>query len=119
MNTLQLTKIIGSHNLNTAGHVYIDDIKYIAFSEQKGYLHSDILETRFKFDTTTNLLEVVYCWPYSKSGKTPAHGNYDSHTKHGTTIVFEFLTDLNGDLIIDYYDFARIKTIGMREEKPL
>lgn len=68
---------------------------------------------RFLFDTTNEVMELTYCRPYSIEGDTPSHGHYDIFDdKNGVETVYEYLTDLDGNLFVDYYGFDAIYMFG-------
>lgn len=114
MNTEQITEIIGSDNMNE--RLYIDKIHFLGFEKDKQMVFSDVQRTRFLFDTTHEILEVSYCRPYSQTGQTPVHGEFDTYTVKGKEIIFEYLLDENKELVIDYYPFDSLITINLRGE---
>jgi len=67
---------------------------------------------RFLFDMTNEVMELTYCRPYKKTG-TPSHGHYDiMYNKDGVLTTYEYLTNLEGNLFVDYYSFDAIYMFG-------
>ena len=113
MTAAQITSILGVNNIGTVNFIHIPTIIYIAFKKDKNVLRSDIADIRFRFNMVQELMEVVYCRPYSKQGTLPPHPHYDILDYQGVSTVFEYLTDENNQLLVDYYDFDSITTIGL------
>jgi hypothetical protein len=118
MTTAQITEIIGSANVYVSGtktRLHIPSINYIAFSKDKNVIRGDIRDVRFLFDSANEILEVVYCRPFSQIYLLPAHGNYDIMDLNGVSTIFEHLSDFEtGDLLVDYFTFESITTIGLK-----
>jgi len=114
MTKNQIIAILGEENIDELLH--IPSIKYIALRKEMSALKSDIKDIRFKFDTVNDILEVVYCRPYSQNGTLPPHNNYDIKDLNDVSTVFEYLTDVEtGELIVDYYSFEGIAVIGVED----
>jgi len=114
MTSAQILTILGAGNMDA--RLYIDDIKYIAFyGKDKNPKFSEIDKIRFLFDTTNEILEVSFCRPYSQNLlEIPEHGQYDQLDYNGIPTIFEYLVDINGDLIVDYYSFDSISAFVLR-----
>lgn len=111
MTESQIVAALGAENMDA--YVVIPGLRYIGFSKDKNVIRSDIRDVRFKFDTTNDILEVVYVRPYSQNGNLPPHGNYDTMDLDGVSTIFEYLTEFNGtDVIVDYYSFDSITVLG-------
>jgi len=114
MTTDQIVDIIGEEYLTVRS--YINAIKFIGFEKDKSMVFSEIQRTRFLFDPVNEILEVSFCRPYSKTGQIPSHNQYDIYEVNGENVVFEYLVDMDGNIIKDYYPFSAIMTINLREE---
>lgn len=81
----------------------------IVFSKDQN-LYTDINRWRYKFNTSTNLLERVQVRVYSYSASSlPPHGNYDSYSdSEHPVIIYEYLTDNDGKVLKDFFDFEKI-----------
>jgi len=112
MTTAQLTAILGAENLDSVLH--IDKIHFLAFSKDKNVIFANRNKYRFEFDTTNEILKVYTVRAYSTDASEPDHGNFETLTVNGESVVFEFLTDTDGNEIIDYYSFQSIVTIGLK-----
>ena len=111
MTEAQIVAALGSANMDE--YVVIPGLRYIGFKKDKNVIRSDIRDVRLKFDTTNDILEVIYVRPFSQSGNLPPHGNYDTMDLEGVSTVFEYLTEFNGtDVIVDYYSFDSIAVLG-------
>ncbi len=111
MTEAQIIAAVGAGNMDA--YVYIPGLRYIGFSKDKNVIRSDIRDVRFKFDTTNDVLEVVYVRPFSQDGNYPPHGNYDEMDLEGVSTVFEYLTEVGtDDVIVDYYSFESITVMG-------
>jgi hypothetical protein len=112
MTEAQIVAVVGSGNMNSLSH--IPGIRYVTFKKDMNVIKSDIRNVRFKFDTTNDILEVVYVRPFSQNSNLPPHGNYDTMDLDGVSTVFEYLTDVvTGDVVRDYFSFDSITTIGL------
>jgi len=118
MTTVQIIDILGSENMYVSGtktRLHIPSISYVAFLKDKTVVKGDIRNVRFLFDSTNEILEVVYCRPFSQIGLTPSHGNYDILDLDGVSTVFEYMAEPStGELVVDYFTFESITTIGLR-----
>jgi hypothetical protein len=111
MTEAQIIAALGAENMDD--YVSIPGLRYIGFKKDKNVVRSDIRDVRLKFDTTNDILEVVYVRPFSQSESYPPHGNYDEMDLEGVSTVFEYLTEFNGtDVIKDYYSFDSITVLG-------
>lgn len=113
MTATQIEAILGAGSMDTVGMIHIPEMRYITFKKDRMVLSSDIANIRFRFDTTNDIMEVVYVRLFSRSGSTPPHGNYDAPVDGNTDIIFEYMCDANGDVVKDYYSFDAITTIGL------
>jgi hypothetical protein len=114
MTKNQIIAILGSQNIDNILHIPM--IKYVALTKEKSAIRADIKDVRFKFDTTNDIMEVIYCRPYSQTGTLPPHDNYDTMDLNGVSTIFEYLTDVEtGELIVDYYSFSGIAVIGLED----
>jgi hypothetical protein len=112
MTRNQIIAILGEENIDELMH--IPTIKYVALTKERSAIRADIRDVRFKFDTTNDIMEIVYCRPYSQTGTLPPHNNYDTMDLDGVSTIFEYLTDVEtGEVIVDYYSFSGIATIGL------
>jgi hypothetical protein len=112
MTKNQIIAILGSENIDNILHIPM--IKYVALTKEKSAIRSDMKDVRFRFNTTNDIMEVIYCRPYSQSGKFPPHEYYDVMDLNGVSTVFEWLRDVEtGELIVDYYSFSGIAVIGL------
>jgi hypothetical protein len=112
MTAAQIEAIIGSENMGGSTRLHIPSILYIAFKKDKNVVKADVNDVRFLFNTDTDLLEIVFCRPFSTTGQLPKHGNYDILDVNGVSTVFEYMTGENG-LYVDFYAFDSITTIGL------
>lgn len=73
-------------------------------------LYSDIDNWRYSFDDTNKLLKRYQVRPYSYDAAiVPEHGNYDSYaTADHDVVIYEYLTDSNGHILTDYFDYDMI-----------
>ena len=69
----------------------------------------------YYFDSTNELVRIMPFRIYSTDGKTPWHENYITVNTDSGKIVYEYLTDSNGDMICDYLEFASIAAFKVRE----
>jgi hypothetical protein len=114
MTSAKIQAVLGSGIFDQ--RIYIGEIHYIQFyGKDKNPIFSDLPRTRFLFDNTNKILEVTFCRPYSYNiADIPNHGHYDILEYNGVQTVFEYLTDKDGNLIVDYYSFDSISTIVLR-----
>jgi hypothetical protein len=113
MTAAQIIEIIGSDRMNV--RIALPDITLIAFNKDKNVIFSEVARTRFLFDTVNEILEVSYCRPYSNNlSDTPEHEKYDQYVLNGQELIFEYLTDSEGNIIKDYYTFNSIRTISFK-----
>jgi hypothetical protein len=113
MTATQIGAILGSSSMDTVGMIHIPEMRYITFKKDRMVLSSEISNIRFRFDTTNDIMEVVYVRLFSRSGTIPPHNNYDAPVDGNTDIIFEYMSDSNGDVVKDYYSFDSITTIGL------
>jgi hypothetical protein len=112
MTTTQITAILGEENLDSVLH--IDKLHYVTFSKDKNVIFPNRNKYRLEFDTTNEILKIYTVRAYSIDGTEPTHGNFDTLVVNGESVIFEFLTDTQGETIVDYYSFESIVTIGLK-----
>jgi hypothetical protein len=118
MTATQIEAILGASSMDktvngTGGMLHIPSMRYITFKKDRMVLSSDVNNIRFKFNTSKDIMEVVYVRLFSRSGTIPPHENYDAPIDGNSDIIFEYMSDVNGDLVKDYYSFDSITTIGL------
>jgi hypothetical protein len=118
MTTSQLTELLGEESLDTytgEDKLFIslhDVIFSFSVSKTKYVLSSEVSRTRFHFDTDVEVMSVAYCRKFSTTNQYPPHGNYDVIDIDGVSTVYEYLTNPNGDIIVDYYPFSSITIVN-------
>lgn len=72
-------------------------------------LYTDITRYRMKFNSSQNLIERIMVRKFSENiNIVPKHGNYDVVTENGKTIVYEYITDSDGNIVTDYYMYESV-----------
>lgn len=72
-------------------------------------LYSDISQYRMKFNSSQEIIERIMVRKYSEDiNNVPKHGNYDIVSENGKNIIYEYLTDKNGNIITDYYTYDAV-----------
>ena len=98
--------------VNDAPDVYtaLTDVNYIAVTQTSNLLFCRQKDIRFRFDTTNEIMEVIKCRAYSQgdSLQYPGHSHYDEMDNNGVPTVYEYLVDINNDIVLDYYSFDAI-----------
>jgi hypothetical protein len=136
MTKTQITAILTANgNTITNTFSFYPNIRYIIVSKDKKVIVNTKEERRFFFDmaNTTGILQIVICRPYSRytsdapsSDKMPpnavsVNGSHildASGQKIGdffSGVVYEYLRDKLGNLVIDYYPFSSIEMIKVQE----
>lgn len=115
MTESQIIAVLGAGNMDD--YVSIPQLRYVGFKKDRNVIRTDIRDVRIKFDTTNDVLEVVYVRPFSQSGSIPPHGNYDTMDLDGVSTIFEYLTEVDSsDVIRDYYSFESITVLGFNTQ---
>lgn len=72
-------------------------------------LFTDIEHYRYKIDISNDIIirYIVRLFSHDET-KIPEHGHYDIYTVNNETCVYEYLTDMNGNLLFDVFDFDKI-----------
>ncbi len=116
MTEAQIVAALGAGNMDD--YVTIPELRYIGFKKDRNVIRTDIRDVRVKFDTTNDVLEVVYVRPFSQNGNIPPHGNYDTLDLDGVSTIFEYLTEVGTeDVIRDYYSFDSITVLGFNAQQ--
>lgn len=96
----------------------LEHCQYIQIKE--GYtLYTDINMYRYYFDSALECLKVYRVRPFSTDiTKIPSHGNYDiQKNSDNKSIIYEIMTDTDGIMIYDIYDYAKIRFFNISEKK--
>jgi hypothetical protein len=111
-----LTDIAPSSQESSSGYRWFNNIQYIKLSRDHATIAGEKTRSRFKFNTTNSMLEHVICRPFSNNSQVvPSHGNYDIYVDNDVTTVYEYLTNADGDIIVDYYPLSAVEIIELRE----
>ena len=72
-------------------------------------LYTDISRYRMKFNSDHELIERINVRKYSEDiNDVPKHGNYDVVSENGKDVVYEYITDKNGNVLTDYYSYDAV-----------
>lgn len=73
-------------------------------------LYTDITKYRMKINTSQEMIERILVRKFSEDTSIlPKHGNYDVVTDDsGKSVVYEYLSDKEGNVITDYYMFDSV-----------
>jgi hypothetical protein len=114
MTAEQLKNLLGVTEFDEE-FAYYPQVQYIKLKRDHSAISGEFRRSRFRFDfEESGLMEHVICRLYSTNGAYPSHGNYDAYPT-GSNNIYEYLTDSNGDMIIDYYPIDMIEVVEIRE----
>lgn len=94
---------------------YLPNVKCINLSKQEKKI-CDKRFHRFYFNSAHDLLECKYVKEFSRNGEIPASGAYDIILdSDGTEVIYQILTDDDGNQLIDTYTFESILLFEIKE----